>query len=92
MKTGQEVSAVTQVGNGRKAHTDRLKSSWGRGAWVAQSVKRPTLHFGSGHDLTVGEIKPYIGLCDNSVEPACDSLPLCPSPAHAHSLSKENKH
>ena len=25
------------------------------GAWVAQSVKHPTLDFGSGHDLTVRE-------------------------------------
>ena len=27
-------------------------------AWVALSVKHPTLDFGSGHDLTVHEIKP----------------------------------
>ena len=30
-----------------------------RGAWVAQSVKRLTLDFGSGRDLTVGEIEPH---------------------------------
>ena len=30
-----------------------LKSDTSWGAWVAQSVKRPTLDFGSGHDLTV---------------------------------------
>ena len=29
-----------------------------RGAWVAQSVKRLTAGFGSGHDLMVGEFKP----------------------------------
>ena len=32
-----------------------------KGAGVAQSVKHPTLDFGSGHDLTVHEIKPCIG-------------------------------
>ena len=45
-----------------------------RGAWVAQSVKRLTLDFRSGHDLTVCEFKPQIGLCAHSIEPACDSL------------------
>ena len=34
--------------------------SWG--AWVAQSVEYLTLDFGSGHDLTVCEIKPPVGL------------------------------
>ena len=29
-----------------------------RGTWVAQLVKRLTLAFGSGHDLTVGETEP----------------------------------
>ena len=28
---------------------------------MAQSVKRPTLDFGSGHDLTVCEFEPRIG-------------------------------
>ena len=41
-----------------------------KGAWVAQSVKRPTLGFSSGHDLTVCEFEPHIGLCDDSTEPA----------------------
>ena len=48
-----------------------------RGTWAAQSVKRPTLHFGSGHDLTVGETEPCVGLCPDSTEPAWDSLPVC---------------
>ena len=43
---------------------------------MAQSVKRPTLYFGSGYDLTVCEIKPRIGPCTDSVVPACDSLSL----------------
>ena len=34
-----------------------------RGAWVALSVKRLTLNFGSGHDLTVREFNPCIRLC-----------------------------
>ena len=29
-----------------------------QGAWVAQSVERQTLDFGSGHDLMVHGIKP----------------------------------
>ena len=32
------------------------------GAWVAQSVKYPTLGLGSGHDLTVRGIEPHVGL------------------------------
>ena len=44
------------------------------GTWVAQSVTNPTLGFGSGHNLTVGGIKPRVGLCADSMEPAWDSL------------------
>ena len=33
-----------------------------QGAWVAQSVKRRTLDSSSGHDLTVGEFEPLLGL------------------------------
>ena len=50
-----------------------LEGPWG--AWLAQSVKRPTLGFGSGHDLTVREFEPRIGLCADSAEPASGSLP-----------------
>ena len=39
----------------------RLKGVTERGAWVAQSVKRPTLGFHSGHDLTVHEFQPRSG-------------------------------
>ena len=46
------------------------------GAWVAQSVKRPMLGFGSGHDLTIHEIKPRVRLCVDSSEPALESLSL----------------
>ena len=41
---------------------------------MAQSVKRPTLDFGSGRDLAVGEFKPCVRLCADSSEPASDSL------------------
>ena len=44
------------------------------GTCVAQSVKRLTLDFGSGHDLTVCEFEPCIGLCADSAEPGWDSL------------------
>ena len=52
-----------------------MKTLW-RGAWVAQSVKRPTLGFGSGHGLTVGGFKPQIGLRADSAGPAWYSLSL----------------
>ena len=42
---------------------------------MAQSVKRLTLDFDSGHDLTVGEIELHAGLCAESAKPAWD--PLC---------------
>ena len=48
-----------------------FKNCLGRGAWVA-----PTLDFGSGRDLTVHEIEPYIRLCADSAKPAGDSLSL----------------
>ena len=63
-----------------------------KGAWVVQLVKRPTLGFGSGHDLTVCEFKPRTGLYTDSVEPTWDfslplSLPLTCVCARALSLS-----
>ena len=61
-----------------------LSKMRGRGAWVAPSVKCPTLGFGSGQDLTVGGIESMlVGLYADSVDPAWDSLSLspCPSPA-----------
>ena len=41
---------------------------------MAQSVKHPTLDFGSGHDLTFGEFEPRFGLCVDSIETAWDFL------------------
>ena len=43
----------------------------------------------------VCEFEPQVRLCDDSVEPAWDSLSLCPSPAglqvHTHSFSLKIK-
>ena len=50
---------------------------------MVQLVKRPTLDFGSGHDLTVDETEPRIRLHVDSAEPAWDSL----SPPHSPLLS-----
>ena len=62
---------------------------------MAQSVKHPTLDFGSGHGLTVREFEPHIGLLSDSVEAAWDSFSppsLFAPPVHAHVLSlKINK-
>ena len=41
---------------------------------MSQSVKHPTLGFGSGHALTAGEFELHIGLCAGRAEPAWDSL------------------
>ena len=54
---------------------------------MVQSIECLTLGFGSGHDLTVHETKTCTGLFTDSVEPAGDSLLLCPSPPGTHVLS-----
>ena len=38
------------------------------GTWVVQSSKHLTLDFGTGHDLTVLEFKPHVGLWADSEE------------------------
>ena len=62
-----------------------LREGYGRSPWVAQSVKRLALGFGSGHDLMGGGVEP-----PRSVKSL--SLSLCSSLAHAcsFSLKKEN--
>ena len=58
---------------------NRLKNEhnlWG--IWVAQSVKRLTLDFSSGHGLSVCEFEPRVSLCADSVEPAWDPLSAPP--------------
>ena len=52
-----------------------LKMWLDRSTWVAQSVKHRILGLSSGHDLTVGMIEPYTGLCADSAEPAWDPRP-----------------
>ena len=63
------------------------------GHLMAQSVKRPTLDFSSGHDLAVCEFEPCIKLCADSTESAGDSvsLSLYTSPALVCALSLKNK-
>ena len=60
---------------------------------MAQSVKRLTRDFGSGHDLAVPEIKMHSGLCADSEEPGWDSLSpsLFAPPLHAVSPLSQNK-
>ena len=57
---------------------------------MAQPVKRPTLGFGSGHDLMVCEFESHVRLYVESVEPAWDFLSpsLSAPPLLALSLSK----
>ena len=59
---------------------------------VSQAGKRPTLDFGSGHDLMVHGFEPHVELCADNVKIAWDSLspplPLCLSPTHILSLSQ----
>ena len=68
-----------------------LKVSLFEGTRVAQSGGRPTLDFGSGHNLAVCGTEPHIGLCAVGVEPIWYSFSssLClPFPClHARSLS-----
>ena len=62
---------------------------------MAQSVKRPTLDFGSGHDANVMGLSPAPGsvLTEQTLlEMLSLPLSLCPAPAHAVAcLSKINK-
>ena len=72
--------------------TQALRTLQRGGTWVAQSVKRLTPGFGSGHDLTVGGFEPRVRLCANSAEslPGILSLfpSLCLSPSGALSQNK----
>ena len=55
-----------EVKNSPKLYRGQIRS-----AWVAPSVKRPTLDFSSGHDLVVHEFKLIGGgLCTDHTEPA----------------------
>ena len=67
----RETPELAQASSEQVGICQSLKCTWG--AWVAQSVKRPTLDIGSGHDLTVHEFKPHIGLCTDGMEAVWDS-------------------
>ena len=69
---------------------DLVTDMGSRGAWVVRSVKRPTLNFGSGHDLVAREIETQAGLCTDRVEPAWDSLSPFPSLPHPHPLTNNS--
>ena len=56
------------------------------GAWVAQSVEHPALDLGSGHDPGIVGSSPTSGSV-LSVEPAWDSLSLCPSTLLMHACA-----
>ncbi len=60
-----------------------------RGAWVAQSVERPTSAQVTISRSVSSSPASGSGLMAQSLEPASDSvsLSLCPSPVHALSLS-----
>ena len=57
---------------------------------MAQLVECPTLDFSSGHDLTVRELEPHVGLCAVSAKPALDPLALPPSAASNFVSSPSN--
>ena len=56
---------------------------------MAQLVKCPTLEFGLGHDLTVHEIEPRVGLCAESLLRIL-SLSLPSPPLSSLALSKKH--
>ena len=51
------------------------------------SIKCRALDFGSGYDLTVGEIEPHPRLCADLAEPAWDSVSHSPCASPNCSLS-----
>ena len=72
---------------GSESHTRKHFKKEGRNAWAVQSVKHLTLDFRWGSDLAVREIEPRVGLCDDSGEPAWDSLSPSLSAPSLHVLS-----
>jgi len=58
-----------------KQKLQRVLKMLKRGAWVAQSVERPTLGFSSGHDLIVLRLSPASGFARRR-ESASLPLPL----------------
>ena len=58
---------------------------------MAQLVRRLILDFSSGHDLTVHEFEPHIGLSAVSTEPPSDPLSLSLSATSLLMLSLSQK-
>ena len=58
---------------------------------MAQQVRCPTLDLGSGHDLTVHELEPHVGLCADSAETAWDSLSASLSAPPSLTFVSQNK-
>ena len=60
---------------------------------MGQVIERLTVGSSSGHDLTVRELKPRVGLCADSSELTWDSLPPSFSAPTllSHSLSLKSK-
>ena len=81
-----EIEVGTYAARWERYEKEPIRNSLYWGGWVTQLVKRLTLDFGSGHDLTVFEFEPHVRLCTDSVEPSWDSLsvPLY----HSHCLSQ----
>ena len=92
-------SIVKAVNHTRTGCQQSIKESNFGVAGVAQFVKRPTLHFGSGHDLTVPETQPSVRLPAGHAVclgfslalPLPCSLPLARAPSLCVSLSKKEK-
>ena len=65
------------------------QTSASAGTWGAWSVKRRSLDFCSGRDLTVREFEPHVVLCADGWEPAWGSLSssLSAPPWLEHALS-----
>ena len=61
-----------------------------RVASVAQSVKRPTLDFGSGHDFMVCSFEPHAGLCTDSLEFSLSLPLLAPVSQNKYKLKKNS--
>ena len=59
---------------------------------MAQSVECPTLDFGSGHDLTVRDIKPHVELSADDADLTWDSLSAPPLLSVSHSLTLSLSH
>ena len=70
-----------------------LETRCGSPGWLS----RLSMNLGSGHDLTVREFEPRVGLCADRSEPGacfgfCVSLSLCPSPADRKSTRLNSSH